>query len=112
MLHHIGLKQVHLADEVRDETAVGILVELGRRRHLEHPASVHHRNPVRHGQRFALIVRDDDEGDADRVLQPHQLQAHGFPQLGVEGGQGLVEKQHLGFLHQRTRQRDALALAP
>ena len=58
-----------------------------------------------------LIVGDDHEGDAHGLLQVDQLQLHGLAQLGIEGGQRLVQQQHLGPFDQRPRQRHTLALA-
>ena len=54
---------------------------------------------------------DDHEGDADVLLQAHQLELHLLAQLLVERREGLVQQQHLGTLDQGTRERDPLALA-
>ena len=66
---------------------------------------------IGHGQRLLLVVGDDHEGDADLVLQAHQLELHLLAQLLVERRERLVEQQHLGPLDQGAGQRDALALA-
>ena len=42
---------------------------------------------------FFLVVGDDDEGDADLVLQPLQFQLHGAAQLLVERAERFVEQQ-------------------
>ena len=52
-----------------------------------------------------------DEGEAELLLQAHQLEARALAQLAVERGQRLVEQQELGPLDQRAGQRHALALA-
>ena len=79
---------------------VGPLVELVRRGDLLHRAAIHDRDPARHRQRLVLVVGDDDEGDADALLQAGQLELHLLAQLGVERRQRLVEQQHLRALDQ------------
>ena len=56
---------------------------------------IHHRNPVGHGQGFALIMGDVDEGDADALLDAAQLVAHVLAELEVERRKRLIEEQHL-----------------
>ena len=55
-------------------------------------------------------MRDVDERDADLALQALQLDLHLLAQLQVERAERLVEQQHRRPVHERTRQRDALAL--
>jgi len=69
-------------------------------------------SPIRHGERLFLVVRHEDEGDAGLELQPLELDLHLLAQLEVEGGERLVEQQHLGARRQRPGQRHALLLAP
>ena len=88
-----------------------MIVELGGRRHLEEPALVHDRDAIGHGQRFFLIMGDDDEGDADLMLQADQLQLHLFSEFAVEGGERLVQEQHFRTFDQRAGERHALALS-
>ena len=71
----------------------------------------HDRDPVGHGQRFFLVVGDEDEGDAGLMLQPLELDLHVLSELVVEGGERLVEEQHLGARRQGARQRHPLLLA-
>ena len=82
-----------------------------RRADLHDPALVEHGDAVGHRQRLALVVGDEDEGDAERLLQRLQLVLHLLAQLEVERAERLVEQQHLGLVDQRAGQRDALALA-
>ena len=72
---------------------------------------VHHGDAVGHGHRLLLIVRDDDEGHAEVVLDVHQLELGLLAQLLVERGERLVEEQHLRPLGERAGERHALALA-
>src|SRR3546814_5304645 len=67
---------------------------------------VHHRDAVGHRQRLVLVMGDDHEGDADALLQVHQLEAHPLAQLGVERRQRLVQQQHLRPLHQGPRSEE------
>ncbi|MNI54072.1 hypothetical protein D3C73_1089390 [compost metagenome] len=87
-----AFEQVADADEVGDEAAVGVFVEFGRAAALAHLAAIEHGHAVGHHQGFFLVVGDDDEGDAALVLQAFEFQLHLFPQLLVEGAQGLVEQ--------------------
>jgi len=48
------------------------------------PAVVHHRDPVRHGQRLLLVVGDVDQGDGDLALQLLELELHRLAQALVE----------------------------
>ncbi|MNP58256.1 hypothetical protein D3C76_1531610 [compost metagenome] len=50
-------------------------------------------------------------GDADFALDAADFVLHLFAQIGVEGGQWLVEQQHWRLDHQRSGQCHALALA-
>ena len=61
--------------------------------------------------RLFLVVRDDDEGDAERLLDVDQLELRVLAQLLVERAERLVEQQQLRPLDQRARERHALPLA-
>ena len=102
---------VHRAEKARDEARARAQVDILGRADLLDAAVVHHGELVGHGERFLLIVRHEQEGDADAALHGLQLDAHLLAQLGIERGQRLVEQQHVGLQHQRARQRDALPLA-
>ncbi|MCY1229206.1 hypothetical protein D9M72_415630 [compost metagenome] len=71
----------------------------------------HHRNAVGHGHRLLLVVRHDDEGEAEFLLQVHQFELGFLAQLLVERTERLVEEQHLRPLGKRAGERDALTLA-
>ena len=45
------------------------------------------------------------------AMQPRQLGAGLYPQLGVEVGERLVEEEHLRLPHDRAAERHPLALA-
>ena len=105
------LEQVGRADEVGDEGVGRPAVDLDRRRRLADLAVAHHDDEVGHGHRLALVVGDDDGGDAEPLLQLPQFHLHGFAQLGVERRQRLVEQEELWRQRQRAGDRHALALA-
>ena len=103
-----ALEVVHVADEVGDERRGGAVVDLRRRRELVDLAGVHDGDPVGHRHRLLLVVRDDDERDADVALDALELDLHRLAQLEVERAERLVEQQHLRVHHERARERDAL----
>ena len=105
------LEQVDVADEVGDVARVRLLVDLGRRRHLDDPAVVHHRDPVGDGHRLLLVVGDDDEGEAELLLEVDQLELRLLAELLVERAERLVEEEHLRLLGERAGERHALLLA-
>ena len=72
---------------------------------------VEHGDAVGHRQGLALVVGDEDEGEAERALQALQLALHLLAQLEVERAERLVEEEHLGPDDEGAGERDALALA-
>src|SRR5947208_16432583 len=77
----------------------------------DQPPLLEHADAVAERERFAHIVRDDDDALAYALLNP--------PKLGVQLGAGqrieraerLVHEQHWRIDRQRTRDSDALTLA-
>ena len=61
-------------------------------------------------ERLFLIMRDEDAGDFDLVVQPPQPSAQFLTHLGVERAERLVEQQHSRLDRERARECDALAL--
>ena len=74
------------------------------------PAAVHDRDPVAHRERLFLVVGHVHERDPDLHLDPLQLDLELAPELEVECAQRLVEQQHVGPVHERSRERHALLL--
>ena len=109
-LQNAAAERIVLADEGGDESRLRLVVDVARDVRLLDHALRHHRDPVGHGQRLALIVGDVDEGDARPPLDRAKLGAHVLAELEVEGGQRLVEQQDLGLDGQRPCDRDPLAL--
>jgi len=44
---------------------------------LLQPSRAHHRDPVRKRESFLLVMGDEDEGDADLLLDAAQFRLHG-----------------------------------
>ena len=106
-----AVDEVRVADEVGDELVGRVLVDVARPGDLLDAPVVHHRDLVRQGQRFALIVGDVDSRDLELALQPFELEAHAVAQLRIEVRQRLVEQQQRRFHDERARQRETLLLA-
>jgi hypothetical protein len=94
----------------RDEQGFRSFIEHIRRGVLLDPAGPHHCNAGGEGHRLDLVVRDVDDRRGSALVQALQLDPHLAAQLGIEIGQRLVEQEHLGLLHQRPSDRDALTL--
>ena len=107
----VAVDQVRDADEAGDELGRRPLVDLDRRADLLDLSGVHDREPVAHGERLLLVVGHVDEGDPDLLLDPLELGLHLLAQLQVERPERLVEQEHLRFVDDGPRERDALALA-
>ena len=105
-----GMRLVR-ADEGGDESVGRPAVDLDRRAGLADLALAHDDDEVGHGHRLALVVGDDDGGDAEPLLQLAELDLHRLAQLGVERRQRLVEEEQPRRQRQRPGDRDALALA-
>src|SRR6478736_1978160 len=67
--------------------------------------------PVGQRQRLVLVVGDEEERDADVLLDRLQLDLHLLAQLEVERSERLVEEEELRPVHERTGERDPLALS-
>ena len=89
----------------------GLVEHFFRRADLLDPAVVHHDDAVGHFERFFLIVRHQDAGDVNLVVQPAEPGPQALPHLGVERAERLVEQQHFGLDGQRPGQRGPLPLA-
>ncbi len=104
-------EEVGLADEAGDEAVGRAVVKLARRCDLLDVAAAHDRDAVRHGQRFFLVMGDEDEGEPRLALQALQLDLHVLAQLHVECRKRLVEKQDARLGDEGAGERHALLLA-
>ena len=64
-----------------------------RRRDLLDPSRLHDRDAIRHGQRFDLVVSDDDRWLVQCGKDFLDLCSHRLTQLDVETTQGFVEQK-------------------
>ena len=108
--HHRAIDDVAVADEIRDKRVLRLVVNALWRADLLNPALVHDHDGIRHGEGFLLIVRDEDERDAELALQLDELALHVLPELQVERRQRLIEEQHLGLVHDGARDGNTLLL--
>ena len=69
---------------------------------------LHDRDAVRHGQRFDLVVSDDDRRLVEFGEDFLDLRSHRLTQLDVETAQGFVEQKARGIAHDGAADRDAL----
>ncbi len=98
-------------DEIGDERAGRLAIDLGGRADLLDHALVHHDDPIGHRQRLFLIVRDHDRRDAEALVQAADLAAQVRAHARIERGERLVEQQQAGRERQRARDGNALLLA-
>src|SRR6185436_8601621 len=109
-LAHARGKEVGRSHEVRDELR-GRALENGRGVvRLLDAAAVHDRDAIAHRERFLLVVRHEDERDAEIPLEVLELHLDFFAELLIERSEGLVEEQHLRLESQRPGEGDPLAL--
>src|SRR5947209_17870522 len=104
-------ENVARADEAGDEFRARPIVDLLWRARLLDLARIHDRDQVGGGHRLRLVMSHVDRGVAILVVQAAHLEAHLFPQIGIEIGQWLVEKQRLGLDNEGARKRYALLLS-
>ena len=106
-----AFEHIQRADEIGDELRRRTVVDLERRADLLGLAAIHDDDAVGDRQRLFLVVRDEDGGDAELLLDRADLLAQRNADLGVERRQRLVEQQQLRLRRQRAGERDALLLA-
>ncbi len=73
-------------------------------------ALVEHQHPVGQRDRLLHIMGHDQHGGPVRAPERQDEVVHAITGQRVEGGEGLVEQQQLGFAHQSAGERDALRL--
>ena len=88
--HHDAVNDVAVADEICHERILRLVVDALRRPDLLDPALIHDDDRVRHRERFLLIVRHEDERDAEFPLDLDEFPLHLLAQLEVERRERLV----------------------
>src|SRR5436190_1224950 len=102
---------VDLADEAHHELGRRMLVEVARGPGLLDLAMVHHDDLLGDVHRLLLVVRDEDRGHVNLVVETPQPFAELLADRRVERAKRLVEQQHLRLHRERPCERHALALA-
>ncbi len=72
---------------------------------------LHDAHFVRHGERFMLIMRDQDRGGAFGAQDGAHFGGQPLAQVHIQAGKRFVEQQQARTRRQGTRQRHALLLA-
>ena len=104
-------KQVDIANKVSHKTAIGPLVNLLGRAHLQHLALAHHGNARGHRHRLFLVMRHHHTGHADRFNDVDQLKLGLLAQLLVQRAQRFIQQQQLRLFRQASGQSHALLLS-
>src|SRR5262249_29377732 len=97
-------------DEAHHELVCRRLVELARRSDLLDPAVAQYDDLARNLHRLLLVVRDDDRGDVDLVVEAQQPCAQLLADPSVQRSERLVEEEHFRVDRERPRQSHPLAL--
>ena len=106
----VAVEHVGRADEAGDERGGRVVVDVGRRARLLHPALVHHDDLVRELERLFLVVGDEQAGHAELAVELVEPATEVLAHLGVQRAERLVEQQHLRPRRERPGERDALPL--
>src|SRR6516164_3436258 len=83
---------IAVAQEVINKWGGWIVVNLYRRTALDGFAVVHDYHAVRHFECFLLVVRDEDAGYVDFIVEPTQPVSQLLSHFRVESAEGLVEQ--------------------
>src|SRR2546428_1860340 len=105
------VQQIARADEVGNEGRGRLVVDIEGIADLLEDASIHHRDPIGHGERLLLVVRDIDSRDLQLLLDATDLIAHAHAELRVEIRERLVQQENLRPEDERTCERDTLLLS-
>ena len=105
-----AFQRVVFADELRHKAVFRRFIKLIRRCKLLDAPIVKHSNPIRHRERFGLVVGHVNNGDSKIVGNSLDFELHMFAQLFVERAKWFVHQDQFCFEHKRTRQCDALLL--
>ena len=110
ILYHDSVQDVAFADEVCYEGVDGLVVDVRRHAYLLDASFAHHDDGIAQGQCLFLVVGDVDEGDAQLLVHLLQFHLHVLAHLEVQGGKGLVQQQHFGFVDDGSGNGYALLL--
>ncbi|MNQ69869.1 hypothetical protein D3C85_844860 [compost metagenome] len=99
-----------IAEKQRGLDIVGITVKVQRMPRLHQSTVAHHRQLIGEGQRFALIMGDQDGGDPRFRQQTRDQFAHARAQAGIERGERFIQQHQPWLLGQGSCQRHPLLL--
>src|SRR5712672_3597867 len=102
--------QVGLAEESRNERCRGVQIDVGWGSDLYDAPFRHHGDAVGHHHGLVLVMRDEQDRDAEALLNLLDLALQAFAQLAIERAERLVEQQSIGLENKSPRQRHALLL--
>ncbi len=89
-----GAEKIGLTDEFGGVRSGGAAVNFPWSCDLFEIPSAEKRDAIGESHGFFLIVSDKDESDADFALERFEFDLHLAAEVGVEGGERLVEKQN------------------
>src|SRR5262245_16585793 len=89
-----------------------MVINLLRCAFLINPALVHYHDAVGHLESFFLVVRDEDAGDVNFLMESAKPLAKFLPDLRIKSAEGFIEQQDPGLSRQGPSQSDSLPLPP
>src|SRR5262245_40321006 len=99
-------------EEVANELVRRRVDNLFPRSMLGDAAAIENDQPLSQPQRFAQVVRNQDDGARLRLLQAQELLLDVVASDGIEGAEWLVEQEKRRLEHHRPAQADTLLLTP
>ena len=109
-LHVRHVEQVRLSEESCNEGIARLLVELARATDLGNSAILHDSDAIGQGGRLVLIMRDVQDGRAERSMELADFVLHLLAQVLVEGAERLIHQQQAGIVDSGASKSDALLL--
>ncbi len=114
VLHAAAPARIRLGDRGEQGARIGVArrgEERALRRRLDDLAEIHHRHTVCHVAHHRQVVRDEQVGQAEALLQVLQQVHHLRLDRDVERADRLVADDEFRLYRERARDADALALA-
>lgn len=105
-------KEVGFSKKFGGESIGRLAVEFFRCSNLLDVAITKNRAPIRHGERFLLVMGDIDCGVAKVFDQGADFRPHFKAQARIQIGERFIKQHELRPDHQRTRQSHSLLLPP
>ena len=99
---HNAVKDITLADKVRNKGILGLVVDIFRSSNLLDLTLCHDYDLIGHGKSLFLIVGYVDESNAQLIVHSLKLYLHLFSHLEIKSTKGLVKKQDFRLVDQRS----------